>query len=70
MVNTMDLTPELKAQIDNMSYFSMLSGWRYAPSGDPMFQGESFEYYRDRMQEMRKEPGGHERHVAASKALG
>jgi len=37
---------EIKAIIDNMSYQELLSKWRFAPSGDPMFQGETGEYYR------------------------
>ena len=41
----MKLTPELKAKIDAMPYEQMLSMWRFAPSREPMFQGESAEYF-------------------------
>ena len=50
----MDLTPELKAEIDAKSHYELLKRWRYAPSGNPMFQGASGEYWGKRMQEMRE----------------
>lgn len=66
----MDMTQELKAQIDAKSYEQLLSRWRNAPVGDPMFQGESGKYWAERMSELRSEPGGNSRHVAASKSIG
>lgn len=66
----MKLTPQVKEQIDKMSYWSMLEQVRYAPAGTPIFEGESGTYFLDRMNEMRNEPGGQERHVAASKGIG
>jgi hypothetical protein len=64
----MDLTPELKAEIDARTYYSLLQQWRFAPSGTPMFEGESGEYFGKRMSELKAlDPGGA---VAASKALG
>lgn len=66
----MDLTPELKAQIDAKSYEQLLSRWRNAPIGDPMFQGESGEYWGKRTSELRSQPGGDARRVAASKSIG
>lgn len=66
----MKLTPERKAQIDNYSYEYLLSTWRFAPCGDPWFQGETGEYWGERMKELRCQPGGQERHVAASKRIG
>lgn len=66
----MDLTPENKQRIDSLSYEHLLRRWRFAPVGDPWFQGETGEYWGKRMAEMRDEPGGHERHVAASKSIG
>ena len=66
----MDLTPELKKQIDSRSYESLLQEWRFAPSGKPIFQGESGKYFGDRMAELRAQPGGNERHVSASKSIG
>ena len=66
----MDLTPENKNKIDNMSYESLLSHWRFAAIGDPWFQGETGKYWGERMAELRNQPGGNDRHVAASKRLG
>lgn len=45
----MELTAELKAQIDGMSYYSMLRKWRFTPSGDDMFSGDSGSYYAGKM---------------------
>ena len=64
---TMDLTPENKKIIDNMSYRSLLSKWRFAPSGDPWFQGETGQYWSERMNELRSAGADH---VGASKSLG
>jgi hypothetical protein len=66
----MDLTPELKAEIDARSYASLLSEWRFAPSGSLMFQGESGKYFGERMKELRDQPGGDTRHTQASKQIG
>ncbi len=66
----MDMTPELKAEIDAKSYEELLRHWRYAPLGDAMFQGASGIYWAERMKELRAQPGGDARHVAASKSIG
>ena len=66
----MNLTPENKARIDAMSYVGLLGRWRFAPCGDPWFQGETGEYWGKRMSELRNQPGGDDRHVHASKTLG
>lgn len=63
----MDLTPELKKKIDSMSYESMLYQWRFAPAGTPLFQGESGEYFAERMEKLRAEGADH---VEASKRIG
>ena len=63
----MDLTPENKARIDNMSHYDLLSRWRFAPMGDPWFQGETGKYWGERMAEKRDENPGQA--VANSKAL-
>ena len=64
----MNLTPELKEQINAMSYMDMLALWRFAPPGDEMFQGESGEYFGKCMFTKRDaNPGAA---VAASKAIG
>lgn len=64
------MSDEMKAQIDKMSYEELLSKWRYAPVGDPMFQGKTGDYYAMRMKELRDQPGGNNRHVRASKSIG
>jgi len=64
----MDLTPERKKTIDEMSYEGLLSRWRNAPLGDEWFQGETGKYWGERMAELKKQdPGGA---VAASKVIG
>lgn len=64
------MTQEQKAWIDNASYTTLLERWRFAPAGDPLFQGQTGEYYKQRMAELRNQPGGNEQHVAASKTIG
>lgn len=49
----MELTAELKAQIDGRSYYQMLKKWRFTPAGDDMFSGESGTYYSKVMLEKR-----------------
>lgn len=66
----MKLTPENKEYIDSLSYYELLEGVRFKPLGDPWFQDDTGEYWLKRMKQMRAEPGGQERHVAASKNLG
>jgi len=64
----MDLTPENKAHIDGMSYEGLLSHWRFAPGGDPWFQGETGTYWGNRMKELRHKDNA--QHVNASKTIG
>jgi hypothetical protein len=66
----MDLTQENKAKIDNMSYTQLLSRWRNSPNGDTWFQGETGDYWSERMKEMRNQPDGEKMHVEASKLTG
>lgn len=66
----MKLTDENKKHIDAMSYEALLSRWRSAPVGDEWFQGETGEYWSQRMKKLRAEPGGDDRHVSASKGIG
>jgi hypothetical protein len=66
----MDLTQENKEFIDSLSYYSLLKSWRFSPVGNPWFQGETGEYWGKRMNELRDQPGGQEKHVAASKSIG
>jgi hypothetical protein len=66
----MDLTPKNKEHIDSLSYEELLSHWRFAPAGDPWFQGETGTYWYDRMSTLRNAPGGNDEHVSASKSIG
>ena len=64
----MELTEKNKAHIDSLSYQQLLSKWRFAPAGDPWFQGETGKYWGERMAAKRSEdPDGA---VRASKDLG
>jgi len=63
----MELTPELKAEIDAKTYEELLRSWRFNPAGSPIFQGESGQYYSRRMAEQK---AAHPDPVAASKAVG
>lgn len=64
--NIGELTPEKKAQIDAMSYEQLLKKWRFAKAGDPLFVGETGDYYGKRMNALRDTVD----HVAASKHIG
>lgn len=64
----MELTPENKAHIDSLSIRQLLGYWRSAPAGDPWFQGETGEYWEQRMGEKRAE--NNDAYVRASKDLG
>jgi len=64
------LTPENKAHIDSLSYEELLRKWSHTPAIDPWFQDETGKYWSKRMAELRAEPGGEARHVAAAKAIG
>ena len=48
------MTKDMKAKIDSMSQEELCRKWRFAPSGDPMLQGEAGEYFAKRL----KEAGG------------
>jgi hypothetical protein len=61
---------EMKAWIDRATYAQLLSRWRFAAIGDPIFQGEVGAYYAAVLKRKRNAPGGHEEHVRASKAIG
>ena len=66
----MELTTENKRHIDNMGLEGLLSHWRNAPAGDPWFQGETGDYWDERMTELRSKPGGAGEWVTASKRIG
>jgi len=63
----MDLTPENKKTIDSMSYEQLLRRWRFAPAGDPWFQGETGDYWAERMKVLRRKGADH---VKTSKRIG
>jgi hypothetical protein len=63
----MTLTPEHKAHIDSLSYEALLRHNRFAPAGDPWFQGETGTYWLKRMAELRDAGADH---VGASKRIG
>jgi hypothetical protein len=63
----MDLTSENKDHIDSLDYGVLLRGWRFAPVGDPWFQGETGHYWSKRMKELRDKGADH---VRISKAIG
>ena len=48
----MKLTPGNKKHIDSLSHYQLLSKWRFAPSGDESFQGETGDYWGKRMAEL------------------
>jgi len=51
----MDLTEDNKNHIDSLSHYQLLSKWRFAPTGDPWFQGETGDYWGKRMAQLRDE---------------
>jgi hypothetical protein len=62
------MTDEQKQWIDNASYEDLLRRWRFAPVGDPMFQGDTGDYYSRVISERRN--ADHAEHVDASKRIG
>ena len=59
---------DFKKNVDSMTYYQLLDKWRFAPVGDPMFQGELGEYYSKVM--FAKRDADPVNAVADSKALG
>jgi len=51
----MELTEENKKHIDSLTHYQLLSKIRFAPSGDPWFQGETGMYWGKRREEKRAE---------------
>jgi len=53
------MTESQKKWIDDASYEDLLRKWRFAPSGDLFFQGDTGEYYSKVMKEKQSklEPG-------------
>ena len=65
----MQLTKENKKYIDSLSYEQLLTQWRFAPSGDSWFQGETGDYWSIVMEKKKKELKGYQA-VAISKSIG
>ena len=51
----MFLTPEVKKEIDDMTVYQLLQRWRFSPVGDAMFEGESGDYYKQKLKKLREE---------------
>ena len=68
-METSEQTKEMKNWIDNADYESLLRKWRFAPAGDPFFQGKIGGYYSKVMFKKRDEMPEVE-HVRISKAVG
>lgn len=64
-----ELNPVAKDWIDHASYEELFYKWRFAPVGDPMFQGELGAYYSTVFARRRQEVGGAE-HTRTSKKIG
>ena len=63
----MELSNENKTYIDSLDYESLLHRWRKSPAGDPWFQGETGNYWSQRMGFLRENGVDH---VGASKRIG
>lgn len=62
------IDPTIKEWIDNASYEALLSRWRFSPIGDPIFSGETGDYYAKVL--ARKRDEDLDRHVSTSKSIG
>ena len=65
----MKCNPLFKKWIDDASYEQMLAKWRHAPSDDPMFSGETGQYFKTVMMKKKSEISP-EAAVQASKSVG
>lgn len=63
------MTEAQRKWIDGASYEQLLRRWRFAPLGDPMFAGDTGDYYGEVMAAKHKNVGDGE-HVATSKRIG
>jgi hypothetical protein len=62
-------TDNLIAWIDRASYEQLFERWRFAPLGEPLFQGDVGDHYTAVMSQRRAEVGPVE-HSATSKRIG
>ena len=58
----------MKDWIDSQNYESLLRRWRFGPIGDPIFQGDMGDYYRQAM--IQKKSEQLDNGVSASKRVG
>ena len=58
---------QMRQWIDAASYENLLHKWRFAPAGDPFFQGKTGDYYKEVMARKRVEAGNAE-HTRISKS--
>ncbi len=47
----MPINKKLKEKIDKMSHVAMATAWRFTVVGDPLFQGEAYEYFKKKFDE-------------------
>lgn len=59
---------QTKAKIDALSVEELLRQHRFAPAGDPRYQGEEGDYRMKRLAELRSQDNA--AYVAASKSIG
>lgn len=64
----MELTDKRKWYIDQLSHYELLRKVRFAPAGDELMQGETGEYWLQRLAEKKAEDPAQA--VADSKELG
>jgi len=43
------MTEEQKAKIDSMSHYELCRIWRFSKVGDPLLQGETGVYFKERL---------------------
>lgn len=60
---------KMRAWIDQADYESLLRMWRFAIPGEPIFQGDMGDYYREVLARKREEIGPEEA-TKASKRVG
>jgi hypothetical protein len=44
-----NMDPSLKAKIDAMSHYQLCERWRFAKSGDPLFQSANGDYFKHKL---------------------
>ena len=62
-----NIPEDIKKEIDNMDYATMLRKWRFEPSSSYLFAGKIGDYFRNSMEEKKKNI---ENPSAISKSIG